>query len=57
MEKLYSALPHTCAAVEGQATGRVEMLNEELRQNNLIRPQGVVAVFPVEHQIILVVRI
>lgn len=47
----------TSAAVEGQATGGVEMLDEELRQDDLIRPQGVVPVLPVQHQVVLVVGV
>ena len=47
----------TCAAVEGEPTGRVELLDEELRENHLICPQRVVAILPIQHQIILIIRI
>lgn len=45
----------TCAAVEGKAAGGMKIFNEELRQDNLVRPQGVVPVHPVQHQVILIV--
>lgn len=48
---------HTGAAVEGQAAGGVEVLDEELRQNNLVSPQRVVPVLPVKHQVVLIVGI
>ena len=48
---------HTCAAVEGEAIGGVELLDEELRENDLICPQRVIAVLPVEHEVILIVGI
>lgn len=33
------------------------MLNEELRQDDLIRPQRVVPILPVKHQVVLIIRI
>lgn len=48
----------TCAAVEGQLGGGVELLDEELREGNpLVRVEGAVPFFPVEHQVIVSVRI
>lgn len=48
----------TCAAVEGQFSRGVKLLDAELRERNpLIGVQRLVAFLPVEHQIIICVRI
>lgn len=48
----------TRAAVESQAGGGVELLDEELRQRNpVICAQGLIAAFPVQHQVFVGVRI
>lgn len=48
---------HTCAAVESQATGGMEILNEKLGQDDFINPQRVVPILPVKHQVVLIIRI
>lgn len=48
----------TCAAVESQLCGGVKFLNEELRQRDpVICVQGFVAFFPVQHQVVIRVRV
>lgn len=48
----------TRAAVEGQAGGGVELLDEELREGNaVVGAQGLVAALPVEHQVFIRVGI
>ncbi|TNN36903.1 hypothetical protein EYF80_052935 [Liparis tanakae] len=50
--------PSTCAAVERQPGAGVELLDEELRQRDpVVGAQGLVAAFPVEHQVFVRVRI
>lgn len=48
---------HTSTAVESEATGGLKLLNKELRQDDLISPQRIVPILPVEHQVVLVIRI
>lgn len=48
---------HTGATVKGQAAGGVEVFDEELRQDDLVGPQGVISILPVEHQVVLVVGV
>lgn len=48
----------TCAAVERQSGRGVKLLDEKLRQRNpVVGAQRLVAVFPVEHQVFICVRI
>lgn len=48
----------TCAAVEGQLSGGVKLLDEELGQRySVVRVQGLVAFFPVQHQVVVCVSI
>ena len=48
----------TCAAVERQSGGGVELLDEELRKGDLvISAQGLVTTLPVQHQVLICVRI
>lgn len=49
---------YTSTAVKSKSTGSTEFLNEELGEGDvLIRAQGLVAMFPVQHQIIFIVCI
>lgn len=53
-----TTLSRTCATIEGQFCGGVEFLNEELREGDLvICLQRVIPFLPVEHQVIISVRI
>jgi len=48
----------TRAAVERQLCGGVELLNEELGERDaLVRVQGLVPLLPVQHQIVVCVRV
>lgn len=48
----------TCAAVESQLSGGVKFLDEELGQRySFVRVQGFVALLPVQHQVVICVRI
>lgn len=50
--------PITCAAVESQLSGGVKFLDEELGQRySVICVQGLVAFFPVQHQVIICVSV
>lgn len=49
---------YTSTAVKSKSTGSTEFFNEELGEGNvLICAQGLVAMFPVQHQIIFIVCI
>lgn len=48
----------TCAAVESQLGGGVKFLDEELRQRySVVCVQGLVTLFPVEHQVVVGVSV
>lgn len=48
----------TCAAVESQLGGGVKFLDEELGQRySVVCVQGFVAFLPVQHQVVICVRI
>lgn len=48
----------TCAAVESQFGGGVKFLDEELRQGySVVCVQGLVALLPVQHQVVICVCI
>lgn len=48
----------TCAAVERQLSGGVKFLDEELGQRYpVVRVQGLIAFFPVEHQVVVCVSV
>jgi hypothetical protein len=48
----------TCAAVEGFFAGGMELLDEELGEGDpFVGTQGIVPFLPVEHQVVIRVRI
>lgn len=46
---LHTGTSRTSAAVEGETEGRLEIFNKKLREHNLVGPQRIVPVLPVEH--------
>lgn len=48
----------TCAAVESQLSGGVKFLDEELGERySVVCVQGLVAFFPVQHQVVICVSV